>query len=199
MSETFMPQLGRKVLSPHWKEMKTKRSRPQLKGGLSIEENVGKGVYSSVHCTFRWYNHEVYIFFNKMCTNSSTCCNKLNQRYWSIKKHRLIILDLWSSKIHNLVQFNSVAQSCPSLYDPMDCSMSGLPVQLLEFIQTHVHWFGYAIQPSHPLLSPSPPTFTISQHQGLFQWVSSLHQVAKLLEFQLQHQSFQRIFRIDSL
>ena len=108
----------------------------KLKGGLSIEENVGK---SSVHCTFRWYNHEVYIFFNKMCTNSSTCCNKLNQRYWSIKKHRLIILDLWSSKIHNLVQFNSVAQSCPSLYNPMDCSMSGLPVQLLEFIQTHVH------------------------------------------------------------
>ena len=63
MSETFMPQLGRKVLSPHLKEMKNKRSRPQLKGGLSIEENVGKGVYSSVHCTFRWYNYEVYIFF----------------------------------------------------------------------------------------------------------------------------------------
>ena len=136
-----MPQLGRKVLSPHWKEMKTKRSRPQLKGGLSIEENVGKGVYSSVHCTFRWYNHEVYIFFNKMCTNSSTCCNKLNQRYWSIKKHRLIILDLWSSKIHNLVQFNSVAQSCPSLYDPMDCSTPGFLVlhYLPEFAQIHVH------------------------------------------------------------
>ena len=108
-------------------------------------------------------------FFNKMCTNSSSCCNKMNQMYWSFKKHRLIILDLWSSKIHNLVQFNSVAQSCPSLCHPMDCSMSGLPVQLLEFIQTHVRQAGDAIQSSHPPLSPSPPTFTIYQHQGLFQ------------------------------
>ena len=88
-----------------------------------------------------------------------------------------------------LFQFSSVAQSCPTLCDPMDCSMPGLPVhwQLPEFTQTHVHWVGDAIQPSHPLLSPSPPTFNLSQHQGLFKWVSSLHQVAKILEFQLQH------------
>ena len=65
------------------------------------------------------------------------------------------------------------------------------PSQLLEFTQTHVHWDGDAIQPSHPLSSPSPPAFNLSQHQGLFQWVSSSHQVAKVLEFQLQHQSFQ--------
>ena len=70
--------------------------------------------------------------------------------------------------------------------------MPGLPVyhQLPEFTQTHVRWVGDAIQPSHPLLSPSP-SFNLSQHQGLFQWVSSSHQVAKVLEFQLQHQSFQ--------
>ena len=79
----------------------------------------------------------------------------------------------------------------------MDCSTLGLPVhhQLLEFTQIHIHWVGDAIQPSHPLLSPSPLSFNLSQHQGLFQGVSSSHQVAKVLEFQLQHQSFQWIFR----
>ena len=99
------------------------------------------------------------------------------------------------------VQFSSVAQSCPTLCNPMDCSMPGLPVhhQLPEFTQTHVHWVGDTIQPSHPLLSPSSPTFNFPQHQGLFQWVSSLHQVVKVLEFQLQHQSFQWIFRTDFL
>ena len=97
------------------------------------------------------------------------------------------------------VQFSSVAQLCPTLCEPMDCSMPGLPVhhQLLEPAQTHVHWVGDAIQPSHLLSSPPPPTFNLSQHQGLFQWVSSLHRVAKGLEFQLQHQSFQWIFRTD--
>ena len=82
----------------------------------------------------------------------------------------------------------------------IDCSMPGLPVhrQLSEFTQTPVHWVGDAIQPFHPLSSPSPPTFNLSQHQSLFQWISSLHQVAKVLEFQLQHQSFQWIFRTDS-
>ena len=92
-----------------------------------------------------------------------------------------------------LLQFSSVTQSCLTLCDPMECSTPGLPVhhQLPEFTQTHLHWVGDAIQPFHPLLSPSPPAFNLSQHQGLFQWVSSLHQVAKVLEFQLQHQSFQ--------
>ena len=98
------------------------------------------------------------------------------------------------------VQFSSVAQSCLTLCDPMGCKMPGLPVhyQLLEFTQTHVHWVSDAIQPSHPLSSPSP-TFNLSQHQGLFQWISSSHQVAKVLDFQLQHQSFQWIFRTDFL
>ena len=75
------------------------------------------------------------------------------------------------------VQFNSVAQSCPTLCDPMNRSTPGLPVhhQLPEFTQTHVHWVSDAIQPSHPLSSPSPLTFNLSQHQSLFQWVSSSH------------------------
>ena len=94
---------------------------------------------------------------------------------------------------------NLVTQSCLSLCDPMDWSMPGFPVhhQLLELTQAHVHWVGDGIQPSHPLSSPSPPAFNLSQHQGLFQWVNSLHQVAKLLE--LQHQSFQWTFRTDFL
>ena len=92
------------------------------------------------------------------------------------------------------VQFSSVQSlSCVWLCNPMNCSTPGLPVhhQLLELAQTHVYYIGNAIQPSHPLLSPSPPAFNLSQHQGLFQWVSSSHQVAKVLEFQLQYQSFQ--------
>ena len=83
-------------------------------------------------------------------------------------------------------QFSSVAQSCPTLCDPMNRSTPGLPVhhQLPEFTQTHVHWVDDAIQPSHPLSSPSPPAPNPSQHQSLFQWVNSSHQVAKLLEFE---------------
>ena len=92
------------------------------------------------------------------------------------------------------VQFSSVAQSCPTLCDPMNRSMPGLPVhhQLPEFTQTHVHRVGDAIQPSHPLSSPFPPAANPSQHQSLFQWVNSSHEVAKVLEFQLSHHSFQR-------
>ena len=89
------------------------------------------------------------------------------------------------------VQFSSVNQLRPTLCDPMDCSTPGFPVhhQLPELAQTHVHGVDDAIQPSHSLSSPSPPTFSLSQHQGPFQWVSSSHQAAKVLEFQPQHQS----------
>ena len=82
-------------------------------------------------------------------------------------------------------QFSSVAQSCPTLCDPMNRSTPGLPVhhQLLESTQTHVHWVSGAIQPSHPLSSSSPPALNLSQHQGLFKWVSSSHQVAKYWSF----------------
>ena len=77
--------------------------------------------------------------------------------------------------------------SCPTLCDPVDCSIPGFPVlrYLSEFAQTHVHWVNDDIQPSHPLLSPSPPALNLSRHQGLFQWVSSSHQVVKILELQL--------------
>ena len=100
-----------------------------------------------------------------------------------------------------LTKFSSAAQSCPTLCDPMNCSTPGLPVyhQLLEFTRTHVHRDSDAIQPSHPLLSPSPPAPNPSQHQSLFQWVNSSHEVAKVLEFQLQHHSFQRNPRADLL
>ena len=107
--------------------------------------------------------------------------------------------------VHSLewfsVQFSSVTQSCPTLCNPMNCSMAGLPVyhQFLKFTQTHVHRVSDTIQPSHPLSSPSPPSPNPSQHQGLFQWVNSSHEVAKILEFQLQHQSFQWIPRTDLL
>ena len=98
-------------------------------------------------------------------------------------------------------QVSSVAQLCLTLCNPMNRSTPGLPVhhQLPEFTQTHVHWVGDAIQPSHPLSSPSPPAPNPSQHQGLFQWVNSSHEVAKVLEFQLQHQSFQWTPRTDLL
>ena len=83
----------------------------------------------------------------------------------------------------------------------MDCSMPGFPVhhQPPDLAQTHVHWVSDAVQPSHPLSSPSPPAFSLSQHQGLFQWVSSSHQVARVLEFPFQHQSFQWTPRTDLL
>ena len=99
------------------------------------------------------------------------------------------------------VQFRSVAQSWPTLCEPVNRSMPGLPVnhQLPESTQTHVHRVGDAIQPSHPVSFPSPPDLNPSQFQGLFKCLSSPHQVAKVLEFQLQHQSFQWTPRTDLL
>ena len=98
-------------------------------------------------------------------------------------------------------QFCSFAQSCPTLCDPMNGSLTGLPVhhQLPESTQTHGHCVGGAIQPSHPLPSPSPLALNLCQHQSIFKWVSSLHQVAKVLEFQLQYQSLQWTPRTDLL
>ena len=116
--------------------------------------------------------------------------------YWFTKRHR-VGCD-WS----NLSMYFccSVARSYLTVCNPMDCSMPGFPVlhQLPEFPQIHVHRVGDAIQPAHTLLSPSPPAFSLFQHLGLFQWISSSHQVAKVLELQLQLQSFQWLsFRTD--
>ena len=149
-------------------------------------------------------SRSVYVLF--LCT--STVYLRFD-RWWSAsEKHpkqvRLtgIILrsslqqSIWAAKckghsFHSL-QFSSVAQSCPTLWDPINCSTPGLPVhhQLPESTQTHVHCVSNAIQPSYPLSSPSPVALNLSEHQSLFKWVSSLHQVAKILEFQLQHQFF---------
>ena len=108
----------------------------------------------------------------------------------------------WRTKFPSILfwaQFSSVHELCLTLCHRMDCSTPALPVhhQLPEVTKTHVHWVGDAIQPSHPLSLSSPPAFNLSQHQGLFQWVSSSYQVAIVLE--LQHQSFQWIFRTDFL
>ena len=106
------------------------------------------------------------------------------QKYIPLEGKCILFNTPWArpSSVHTL---SSVAQLCLTFVTPMDCSTPGFPVhhQLLELAQTHVHWASDAIQPSHPLLSPSPPAFNLSQHQGLSQWVSSSHQVAKVLEF----------------
>ena len=118
------------------------------------------------------------IITKKGCINNS----KMQSWVWSW---------IWKWSIPNTIQFSSVTQSCPTLCNPMNHSTPGLPVhhQLPEFTQTHGHRVGDAIQPSHPLSSPSPPAPNPSQNQGLFQWINSSHEVAKVLEFQRQHQS----------
>ena len=135
----------------------------------------------------------------RVFSNESTLCIRW-PKYWSLSfnisssnehpgliSFRMDWLDFLAVQGTLVVQFSSVSQSCLTLCDPINCSTSGLPVhhQLPEFTQTHVHWVGNAIQPSHPLSSPSPPSPNPSQHQGLFQWVNSSHEVAKVLEFQL--------------
>ena len=131
----------------------------------SLDKNTGVDFHVLLHIT-RWSvpkSHE------KCWTGWSTSWNQdCRQKYLSD-------------------QIRSVAQSCPTLCDPVNCSTPGLPVyhQLPEFTETHVHRVSDAIQPSHPLSSPSPPAPNPSQHQSLFQWVNSSHEVATVLEFQL--------------
>ena len=114
----------------------------------------------------------------------------------NIRKTKIMASDPISS-----LQFSSFTESCPTLCNPKNHSTPGLPVhhKLLESTKTHVHWVGDAIQPSYPLFSPSPPVLNLSQNQSLFKWVSSSHQATKVLEFQLQHQSFQWTPRTDLL
>ena len=117
-----------------------------------------------------------------------------------LKESESSLGDTWWGEFSS-VQFSSITQSCVTPCDPMNHSTPVLPVhhQLPEFTQTHVHRVSDAIQPSYPLSSPFPPAFNLPQHQGLFKWISSLHQVAKVLELQLQHQSFQWTLRTDLL
>ena len=159
---------------------------------------IAENVYPSTNILFpptsslwqpTFHSKSLIIFFFKIPKVRDTIL------YWSFS------VWLMSSSIMPCGQFNSNTQSCPTLCDPMDCSTPGFPVhhQLPEFTQTHVHWVGDAIQPFHPLSSPSPPTVNLSQYQDLFRWVGSSHQAAKVSEFQLQHQSFPGIFRTDFL
>ena len=105
----------------------------------------------------------------------------INQKSWKVSSDSIDLILIIFLQTDVSVQFSSVTQSCPTPCKPMDCSMPGFPVhnQLLELVQTHVHQAGDTIQPSHPLSPHSPPALNLSQHQGLFQWVNSLHQVAK--------------------
>ena len=138
-----------------------------------------------------------YAVFHHLLSQEKVSSLQLPQFHSFNHVHRLKWMDyLWLPTL----EFSSVTQLCPTLCDPMDCSTPGFPVhhQVPELAQTHVHRVGNAIQPSHPLSSPSH-AFNLPQHQGFFQWVGSSHQVAKGLELQLQHQSFQWIFRTDFL
>ena len=111
----------------------------------------------------------------------------------------ILALRLWRHQGAAFISVQSLSRVW--LWDTMDCIMPGFPVhhQILELTQTHVHWVDDVIQPSHPLSSPSPLAFNLSQHQGLFQGVSSSHQIAKVLEFNLQHQSSRWTLRTDLL
>ena len=147
---------------------------------------------------------QYWTWANIRLINSTQHALKVTGFSWSSVRRRFLHENLFNNLISNILityQFSSVAQSCLTLCDPMNWSTPGLHVhhQLPELTQTHVHWVGDAIQPSHPLSSPSPPALNLSQHHGLFKWVSSLHQVAKVLEFQLQHQTYQWTPRTDLL
>ena len=166
----------------------------------------------------------LFLHTKRLGSPNGAVLSRMSPDYHTVAGHTTLILSIcwgswrdrgWKSEIVTLlpnpVSGSSVASVSLSVQfshsvvsdslQPIDCSTLGLSVhhQLPEFTQTHVHWVGDAIQPSHPLSSPSPPAFSLSQHQDLSQWVSSLHQVAKVLEFQLQYQSFQWIFRTDFL
>ena len=131
-----------------------------------------------------------------------SCEEKALPDHWFL--HQVTSLSIWhkmqKTRFSTWQSVSSVTQSCLTLCNPLTAArQASVHHQLPEIAQTHVHRVDDSIQSSLPLLCPSFPTFNLSQHQGLFKWLSSLHQVAKVLEFQLQHQSFQWIFRTDFL
>ena len=145
-----------------------------------------------VFLIYYWVNHLYLLWEMSQHLGSQESIDKHSR----ILSFRVIVFKRISL---NNNQCSLVTQSYPTLCNPMDCSTPDFPVHhhLPELALTHVNWVCDAIQPSHPLASPPPPTFNLSQHQGLYQWVSSSHQVARVLK--LQHQSFQWIFRVDFL
>ena len=141
-----------------------------------------------------WNNRKSYFLMVGLSNGTTTLEDSLAAFFFFTNLNILLshdpttmYLNNYPNKLETSVQFSSVAQSCATLCDPMNRSMPGLPVhhQLPEFTQTDIHRVRDAIQPSHPLSSPSPPAPNPSQHQSLFQWVNSLHEVAKVLEFPL--------------
>ena len=149
-----------------------------------------------------FFNVRLHVWLALFSDAKSKSCNTTFQLQRSSLTFSLWFLSILYELYKHLynaysVQFSHSAMSYSLQHQ--DCSMPGLWIhhQLPEFTQTPVHWVGDSIQPSHPLTSPSPTAFSLSQHQGHFKWVSSLQQVAKVLEFQHQHQSFQWIFRTD--
>ena len=155
------------------------RKQPSEWEKIIANETTDKGLNSkSAHTTQYQKNKQPNQKVEKR--PKQTCLQRRHTAGWWTHENML-------NTDHYSVQFNSVAQSCLTLCDPMNCSTPGFPVHhhLPEFTQTHVHWVGDAIQLSHPLSSPSPPAPNPSQHQSLFQWVNSSHEVAKVLEFQL--------------
>ena len=155
--------------------------------------------WSITLCKFNVYKI-VSAFYTLQCAHHQKFSFYLSPCIWCcLLFHPLPTPSPMITSFYISVQFSrSVLSDSLQPYEPQT---PGLPVhhQLPESTQTHVHQVNDAIQPSHPLLSPSPPALNLSQHQGHFQWVSSLHQVAKVLEFQLQHQSFQWTPRTDLL
>ena len=150
--------------------------------------------FPCIWSSFKWASRRSKLFFFLIMWVVSQKCQRFNRllcsKHWDRNIVSPVILSLiiflnWKERKYN--QIRSVAQSCQTLCDPMNRSTPGLPVhhQLPEFTETHVYRVSDAIQPSHPLSSPSPPAPSPSQHQGLFQWINSSHEVAKVLEFQL--------------
>ena len=132
---------------------------------------------------------------------TSPCCHHSLENSEKAGYHISQIYSRWATRSNSSFSSVQSLKSCPTLYNLTDCSTSVFPVQhqLPELAQTHLHRNGDAIQPSHPLSSLSPSAFNLSQHQGLFKWASSSHQVTEVLWFKLQYQSFQWIFRTNFL
>ena len=160
----------------------------------------------SFSCLKYWVGQKVHLGF------SIQWDEKPEWTFWPAQYILFICILLPSPKISLIIYFPlrqicsccSTTHSCPTLCNPVDCGTQGFPVHhhLLELAQTHIHWVSDAIQLSHPLMSLSPPAFYVSEHHSLFHWVSSFHQVARVLELQLQHQFFQQYselisFRVD--